>query len=230
VPAVTESPRKAKPAQPTRAPPATPVPRVEKEIQVSREPESAVQESMVIKAYYAFQNNEYEAAKSLYQEARRENPKDPDALLGLAAIAAVEGNAGEASRLYFKVLELDPKNPTAQAGIISVAGRADPANAEARLKSLIGKEPSPHLYSVLGSLHAEQAQWPQAQAAYFQAFHLAPDSADDAFNLAIALEHINQPRAALTYYQKAVELPSNRASFDRTAAQARIADLQSRAK
>jgi tetratricopeptide (TPR) repeat protein len=200
----------------------------DQEIKVSRAVEWSLQQSPLARAYEAFNSNDYAAAKALYQEAQRADPKNPDSLLGLAAIATLEGNASEASRLYFKALELDPKNPTAQAGIISLSGRTDPANSEARLKSLIAKEPSAHLYSVLAGLHAEQAQWSQAQAAYFQAHHLAPQNADYAFNLAVSLEHLNQPRAALTYYRKALELGSERANFSPEAVQARIATLQSR--
>ena len=222
-----ERPRKAESRQ---APSAAAEPPAEQEIKVSRVVEWSLQQSPLARAYEAFNSNQYEAAKALYQEAERADPKNPDSLLGLAAIATLEGNASEAGRLYFKALELDPKNATAQAGIISLSGRTEPANSEARLKSLIAKEPSAHLYSVLAGLHAEQAQWSQAQAAYFQAHHLAPQNADYVFNLAVSLEHLNQPRAALTYYRKALELGSERASFSRDAAQARIADLQSRAK
>ena len=228
---VNEPSRKVAPVESVRAPRAVPAPRVDKEIEIKpAAAELAAPESMVFEAYTAFQNNQYQAAKSLYQEARRAEPKNADSLLGLAAIAALEGNNAEASRLYFRVLELDPKNATAQAGIISSAGRADPANAEVRLKSLITKEPSAHLYSVLGTLHAEQSQWPQAQVAYFHAYHLAPADADHAFNLAVSLEHLNQPKAALTYYEKALELAYRGAKFDRAAAEARMAELQSRVK
>jgi tetratricopeptide (TPR) repeat protein len=187
-----------------------------------------MEQTPLARAYEAFKNNQYQAAKALYQEAERADPKNTDSLLGLAAIAAIEGNSNEASRLYFRALELDPKNATAQAGIISLGGRADPTNSEVRLKALIAKEPSAHLYGVLGGIHADQSQWAQAQSAYFQAHHLAPDNADYAFNLAVSLEHLNQPKAALTYYQKALSLPQDRLSFDRAVAEARVAALQSR--
>lgn len=180
-----------------------------------------------MRAYAAFQGGQYATAKTLYQEAVRADPKNADTLLGLAAIAASEGNNAEASQFYLKALERDPRNPVAQAGVLGMVGRADPASAEVRLKSLIAKEPSAYLYSVLGALYAEQSQWTNAQSAYFQAHHLTPDNADYAFNLAISLEHVSQPKLALAHYRKALEFAHARSSFDRAAAQNRIAELQS---
>ena len=48
-------------------------------------------------------------------------------------------------------------------------------------------------------------RWPDAQQAYFQAHQLQPDNPDYAFNLAVALEHIGQPKAALDFYRRAVQ-------------------------
>ncbi|MGH8727812.1 MAG: tetratricopeptide repeat protein [Burkholderiales bacterium] len=229
--------RKAAPKEPTpreakAAFAATPQPAqainvtgAEREIQISRSVETPAEKSLVSKAYGAFQNGDYQAAKTLYEELRQAQPANTDVLLGLAAIAAIEGNSTEASQLYFKALELEPKNPAAQAGVISLLGRADPASSEVRLKSLIAKEPSANLYSVLGNLYAEQSKWAEAQSAYFQAQTLAQDNADYAFNLAVSLEHLSQPRPALTFYRKALELGGGR--FDRAAVKARIVQLQS---
>ncbi len=226
-PAPTPAPERVIKEKPAVAGRAAPAARGEREIKVNRATEAPPEKSLTIQAYDAFQTGNYAAAKTLYEEARRAQPKSADSLLGLAAIAALEGNHTEASQLYFKTLELEPRNPVAQAGVISLLGRADPASSEARLKSLIAKEPSSHLYSVLGDLYAEQSRWVDAQAAYFQAHNLAPGNQDYAFNLAVSLEHISQPKLALTYYQKALDLAHERASFDRAAVQARIAQLKS---
>ena len=59
--------------------------------------------------------------------------------------------------------------------------------------------------AALADYYAQRQQWPAAQQAYFNAMQLAPEVADYAFNLAVSLEHINQPAAAVTYYQKALQ-------------------------
>jgi tetratricopeptide (TPR) repeat protein len=106
-------------------------------------------------------------------------------------------------------------------------GRADPAASESRLKSLIAREPSPFLHFVLGNLHADQSQWAQAQQAYFQAHHLEPDNPDYAYNLAIGLDHLRQPKLALNYYRRAESLASaqGRSNFNLSHARERIRAL-----
>jgi tetratricopeptide (TPR) repeat protein len=125
-------------------------------------------------------------------------------------------------------LQLDPRNGLAQAGLIGMLGRADPIAAETRLKNLISREPSAFLYFTLGNLYADQNQWPAAQQAYFQAHHLQPDNPDYAYNLAIGLEHLAQPKLALEYYRRATQLAANKghANFDVATAQERIGRLE----
>jgi tetratricopeptide (TPR) repeat protein len=126
------------------------------------------------------------------------------------------------------VLEQDPRNAYAQAGLLNIGGRADPIAAEARLKQLIAREPSAFLYFTLGNLYSEQSQWAAAQGAYFQAHTLAPDNPDYAFNLAVGLEHLSQPKLALDYYRRALALAQTRghAQFDSTRVENRIRSLE----
>jgi tetratricopeptide (TPR) repeat protein len=150
-------------------------------------------------------------------------------LLGLAAIATQLGNGDEATRRYLKVLELDPRNALAQAGLIGILGRADPQAAETRVKQLMSREPSAaFLHFALGITYIDQKRWPDAQQAFFQAHYLQPDNPDYAFNLAIALEHIGQPKAALDYYRRALQLATvrGRANFSTVTAEERIGKLE----
>jgi len=102
--------------------------------------------------------------------------------------------------------------------------------SETRLKQLIAREPSAFLHFSLGNLYAAQNQWPSAQQAYFQAFQMQPDNADYAYNLAVGLEHLDQPKLALTYYRKAIELSfhKGRANFDQNRVIERIGQLSAR--
>jgi tetratricopeptide (TPR) repeat protein len=95
---------------------------------------------------------------------------------------------------------------------------------------LIAREPSAFLFFTLGNLYADQSLWAAAQQAYFQAHHLEPENPDYAYNLAVGLEHISQPRLALGFYRRAVELAAARAhiNFDPVRARERIAVLASR--
>jgi tetratricopeptide (TPR) repeat protein len=146
------------------------------------------------------------------------------ALLGLAALAARQGNTEDATRRYLQILEIEPRNALAQSGLIALLGRADPLAAESKLKQLIAREPSAHLHFTLGNLYADQSQWAAAQQAYFQAHHLDSANPDYAYNLAVALEHVSQPRLALGFYQRALQLAAarGRANFNLPQARERV--------
>jgi len=178
-------------------------------------------------AYAALQSGQLDQAQRLYSDVLGAEPKSIDALLGLAAVAVRQGNSEEATRRYLHLLELEPQNALAQSGLIALLGRADPVAAESRLKQLIAREPTAHLYFTLGNLYADQSQWAAAQHAYFQAHHLEPANPDYAYNLAVGLEHVNQPKLALGYYQRAMQAAAvrGRANFNLAQAQERIGKL-----
>lgn len=184
----------------------------------------------ITQAYQALQQGNLDQAESLYREVAQSDAQNLDAMLGLATIAAQRGSAQQAIGFYERALEIEPRNPVAQAGLIAIIGQADPQMSETRLKQLIAREPSAFLYFNLGNLYARQNLWASAQGSYFQAYQLQPDNPDYAYNLAIGLEHLNQPKLALTYYRKALELSFQRghANFDQNRVIERIGQLSAR--
>ena len=196
-----------------------------------RQPEApAATAAALMQAWEALQGGQFAQAQALYEKVEQAEPQNVDALLGLAAVATQRGNTELAARQYSRALELEPRNPTAQAGLISLLGQADPQMSESRLKQLIAREPSANLYFALGNLYARMTQWAQAQQAYFQAYQLQPDNPDYAYNLAVGLEHLSQPKLALTYYRQALELGNlkGHAGFDSARVQERIGQLTAR--
>jgi tetratricopeptide (TPR) repeat protein len=184
---------------------------------------------VLIDAYAALSAGKLESSQQLYNQLLKSDPRSIDAHLGLADIASQQGDRDAASRHYVKVLELDPRNPLAQAGLIGLLGRADPQAAETRVKQLITRDPgAAYLHFTLGNTYVDQARWPDAQQAFFQAHHLQPDNPDYAYNLAVALEHIGQPKSALDFYRRAVLLAAAKghANFSPTAAQERVTKLE----
>ncbi len=196
-------------------------------IQVSTGTAEPQTNPLITQAYAALQSGKLDVSRQLYADAARSEPRSIDALLGLAAIAMQDGRAEEANRLYFSVLDLEPRNAYAQAGLIALMGRADPVAAESRLKQLIAREPLPSLYFTLGNLYGDQSRWSEAQQAYFRAHQLESSNPDYAYNLAVGLEHIGQPRLAANYYQRAVEQAKTRSrvGFNPVQAQERIRQL-----
>ena len=203
---------------------------LENSVAVRPQPAASTPTVSLMRAWEALQQGRYAEARTLYQEVLQIDAQNVDALLGLGAIAGSENNVDEAARHYGRALELEPHNSAAQAGLISLLGQADPRFSETRLKLLIANEPTSFLYFALGNLYARQGQWAQAQPAYFQAYELQSDNPDYAYNLAVALEHLNQPKIAVNYYRRALELSSRKghAGFDQARVGERIGQLSAR--
>ncbi len=196
-------------------------------IRVTRSSSPPAVDPALVQGYEHLQAGRLEAAAGAYASALARQPGGTDALLGLAAVALARGEPEAARQLYQRVLGTEPRNVWAQAGWLSLLGQSDPVAAESQLRELIAREPSALLWSRLGALLAAQGRWPQAQQAYFQAHGLAPDDPDHAFNLAVSLERIAQPRLALGFLRTAVGLAEAGAvaRFDLVATRERIVRL-----
>ena len=183
------------------------------------------------RAYDALQSGKLDESARAYEQILRSDAKNTDALLGLATIAARQGQTEKAQDYYLRALESDPNDATAQAGLINTRGQSDPGLAESRLKtSLAGQPDSTALLFALGNLYARQARWSEAQQAYFRAYSTEPDNADIIFNLAVSLDHLRQNKLAAQYYQRALSTADADASrsvnFDRNLVKRRILELQ----
>jgi tetratricopeptide (TPR) repeat protein len=215
--APVETPRLAAPEP--RPAPVQPQPAARPVAQVHAKVESG---------YAAYVAGDLATARGEYEQALREEPANRDAQLGLAALDVKAGRYEAAEGAYLRLLQGNPRDVEAQAALIALrGGRLDPLVAESRVKSLLAAEPRAHVLNfTLGNQLAQQGRWAEAQQEYFKAFSAEPDNADFAYNLAVSLDHLRQPRLALEYYRRAVALAKTRgASFDAAAAQARIAQL-----
>ena len=178
--------------------------------------------------YAAYLAGDFATARTDYEQALRDEPANRDAQFGLAALDVKAGRYEAAEGAYLRLLQANPRDVEAQAALIALrGGRLDPLVAESRVKSLLAAEPRAHVLNfTLGNQLAQQGRWAEAQQEYFKAFSAEPDNADFAYNLAVSLDHLRQPRLALEYYRRALALAKTRgASFDDAAAQARIAQL-----
>jgi Tfp pilus assembly protein PilF len=188
---------------------------------------AAPAESPVDRGYRALEAGDLETARQEYARALAIDRSNRDALLGLAAIDMRTQNYASAEARYVRVLEIDPRDPYAQAGMVTLRGRSDPVQAESRLKGLLAAQPDANFLNfTLGNQYAAQFRWSEAQAAYFKAYSTDPDNPDFAYNLAVSLDQLRQPRLALEYYQKALAASAARpAGFARAQVEGRIREL-----
>lgn len=197
-------------------------------IQIRRTNASLQLNPTLSSAYQAYTAGDLNSANSQYQKVLQQEPNNRDALLGIAAIAVNRGQNTQAGSFYNRLLELDPNDAEAAAGIASL-DQNDPSRAESRLKKILAKNPnSGSTLFALGNVYAEQERWSEAQQYYFRAFGAASANADYAYNLAISLDKLDQPRLALEYYQRALQLAQkNGGNLDKATVINRIQALQS---
>lgn len=220
---------RTQPPSPPKPAAAAPVAITKPPVEATKPRAAAAEVNPRVKAgYAAYNSGDLARAAEEYGEGLREEPGNRDALLGMAAVDTRAGRFEAAEAVYLRLLQADPRDPHAQAGLLALrAGRLDPLAAESRVKTLLAAEPGAHVLNfALGNQLAQQERWAEAQQEYFKAFAAEPQNADFAYNLAVSLDHMRQPKLALEYYQRAIALAATHgASFDVAAARGRAAQL-----
>jgi Flp pilus assembly protein TadD len=179
-------------------------------------------------AYQAFNRGEIDLAEANWNKVLTSDPRNADALHGLAAIAQQHQRTGEAANYYLRALEADPKDALALSGLVSLRTPADTQSTESRLKTLLAEQPdSPYLNFALGNLYARSTRWAEAQQAYFKSHSADPGNPDYLFNLAVSLDQLHQPNLAIQYYKQALAAVTQQpVSFDAAQVAARLKILQ----
>ncbi|RLA09974.1 MAG: hypothetical protein DRQ60_02795 [Gammaproteobacteria bacterium] len=174
----------------------------------------------------ALQQKDLQQAEGLYQQWLSQQEQSVGARFGLAQVASLRGDASSARSLYLDILQLEPKNPAAQASLLNLPGLASDESLR-RLQGLIDLHPdNGYLNYVMGNHQAGLGRWTNAQQRYFGAYSADDENAVYAYNLAIALDHINQPAAAADFYRRALGLTTQAlAGQTRQQAQNRLKQL-----
>ena len=181
---------------------------------------------MLREAYDAFKAGNDTLALQRYNQVLQIDPANRNALLARAAINVHNGNSAAAIKDYQDLLLANPKDSLAMASLLAVAN-VSPVETETQLKLMIRDEPdSPHLNFALANAYAAQKRWQEAQGHYFTALQNNPNDPNYAYNLAVSLEHISQPQAAVSYYRRALEnYNKGLATFSRDAVGRRLEKL-----
>lgn len=191
-------------------------------------------DSRLLSAYYAYKKGDLKKAKNDYSQYLKNNPLDRDALLGLAAIASFNKQYIKAHNYYYRLLQFNPKDSMALTGLLSLqkSSDIDRESTISKLKILINQDSNaPHLHFALGNLFLSDARRLEAQRAFFNAFHLDDSNPDYAYNLAVSLDQLNEPQAAIPYYRLAIQKSYHtNFSFNRLAAKKRLDYLRGKSK
>jgi Tfp pilus assembly protein PilF len=182
--------------------------------------------NLIAQGYEALQQNNLIQAKQLYEKVLAANPKNTDALCGLATIALRNNQPDLAAQHYRSVLALAPHHAEANAALSGLRGGAN----ETRLKLLLSEQPeSAALHFALGNSYAKAERWPEAQQSWFLAYTHDAMNPDIVFNLAVSLDHLGKRELAARYYSEALGLADgSKSSFDRDRAKTRLQQLEAR--
>jgi len=183
-------------------------------------------------AWKQYQAGRLEEAARLYHRSLDDDPRNVDALNGLATIAARSGRPGEARRWFERSIAARPDDPIALAGLSALAvagGPSDAAPSASRLRSAIAERPQEAaLHFALGNALAAARRWPEAQKSYFEAYDLDRGNPDYLFNLGVSLDQLGQRALARRFYAEALSAAEARPhAFDPAGVRARMAVLPS---
>ncbi len=205
------------------------------QISFSRRQADSSLQPLLTEAYSAYQQGNLELARQRYQAALADSPMHRDALLGLAAIAVAQQQPAQAMDYYSQMLARNPADPVARAALLELSPAGGPATQERELRRLLDLHPQvASLAYAMGNFYASRQQWSDAQQYYFRALQLARSQAegpaqinpDYAYNLAVSLEHLNQVRAAISFYQEALtQAQGHQAGFDLSGTRRRVESL-----
>lgn len=178
-------------------------------------------------AYQHLRRGALGEAERTYMGIIEKEPHNTDALMALAAIAQQHGHTETVSHYQELAMTADPLNPDIQATSLNHPGQ-NQKQAESRLKTLISQYPlAASLHFALGNLHARKNRWPEAKSSYAKAVAADPDNPDYLYNLAVSLDHLNQPQLAALQYQQALMATSVRAaSFKNDLVEKRLRELR----
>nr|WP_314898718.1 tetratricopeptide repeat protein [uncultured Deefgea sp.] len=185
---------------------------------VRQSPQSGASDP-VLQAWQAYQNGDLEQAELLYRKALLADPRQRDALLGMAAITQRRGDNAAASALYQRILRANPQDESAKAALLMLNSAQMPEQEAVQLEQSGQSDPM-----ALGQYFAAQQRWRQAQEQFFLAYSANPNNADAALNLAVSLDHLQQTALAKTYYHKALQTKET-IHFERSKVEQRLAEL-----
>lgn len=182
-------------------------------------------------AHAAYSRGDNDQAGAAWQQALAADPRNLDALRGLAVLAQRRQQLAAATHYFQRALEVNPKDAIALTGLMALQAPSNMQQAESRLKTLLAEQPeAATLHFALGNQLVRQQRWADAQQAYFKAYTIEPANPAYVFNLAVSLDQLHQTRLAVRYYNESIVAadrhPGQPAEFSRESVRVRLQQLE----
>jgi tetratricopeptide (TPR) repeat protein len=154
-------------------------------------------------------NQRYEAAKEMYENLYRINPKDEGVLSGRALVLQKMGMNEQAISAYEQLLKLYPDNIDAIVNLAGIIRKEYPAVALNKLLDLRERYPNNvFVIAQLGVTYADAGNYKEAIRSLTIAGEMDPKNALHFYNLAVIFEKESNSKEAIKNYEKALEVDS----------------------
>jgi tetratricopeptide (TPR) repeat protein len=176
----------------------------------SSSPKSSMtpEEKLMVRAEQALQSQDYKAAERDLQDVLRANPKNINALIGLAGIKRTDQKQAEAEVLLQKCLVYEPTNASALywLGVCQFQQNRLPDALASFDKCVESDKKNAKAHHYLGIISNTMSNRRRAEAEFKSALAIDPDYADAYFNLAVLYATSSPPDfdKAREHYQNAL--------------------------
>lgn len=162
-----------------------------------------------VNANRALKLGRFEAAKEMYDELYRLNPKDEGILSGRALVLQKMGQEDQAISAYEQLLKMYPDNIDAIINLSGLLRKQYPAVALNKLLDIHMDHPNNvFVIAQLGITYADAGNYDDAIRYLSSAVAMDSKNAQHAFNLAVIQEKAGKPQDAIKNYEKALEIDS----------------------
>jgi tetratricopeptide (TPR) repeat protein len=178
-------------------------------ISVQRDAGPTAFESQFVAATRALKLGRYAAAMEMFEKLYRQNHSDQRVLMGLAVAQQGAGFVESAARTYEELLSIAPDNADAAVNLMGIMKAQYPSVTLQNLMELRGKYPTnPGIPAQIGLVNAEMQNYDDALRYLEIAASMDPRNASHVYNMAIISDRKGDIRAAISFYQRALELDS----------------------
>ncbi len=176
--------------------------------------ENSDRENTLNMANKALISGQISAAIRMYKTILVTNPKDIDAMFGLAASYHRDKQYDQARKLYSDILKFDSHHKEALNNFLGLAAEQSPDDALLELQKLARINPdfSP-ISAQIGMIYLRINNLPQAETYLNKALTLSPDNVLYQYNLAIIYDKSGKTANAIDFYEKVISAEGNGASI-----------------
>jgi len=158
-------------------------------------------------AYNNFQNGNIEAALQYYKKAYNIDPKNIDAIFGIATSYQMLGQNDEATKKYMELLEIEPDYYSAKNNLIILISGNSVDKAISELKKIDEKYPNnAFVLAQIGTIYSFLDKNNDAIFFLGKAIEIEPSNPIYSYNMAITLDKIEKYKDAYIYYEHTIDL------------------------